>query len=264
MNSVLPLVPDVAAAPATTGAPARGRAPRATMSGVDEHARRRATPGPPRTAHQWVREQIREAIFTGTYPPGTRLVQGEIAERFGTSVTPVREAMRDLANEGLIDVDPHRAATVRAIDLDEAVEVNEMRLLLEPLAARRAAERITADELEALRATEHAMEAAPDHATWLELNRRFHLEVIEAARSPRLGDVLRTLRQISSFYLAALVRAQGGDREKSAREHGELLEALAVRDGDRAAAIMAHHLADADTLRTRLRPASDGHPDALS
>ncbi len=241
--------------------PADGARSGGTMSLVDELDRRRGTSRPPRTAHQWVREQIREAIFAGTYPPGTRLVQGEIAERFGTSVTPVREAMRDLATEGLIDVDPHRAATVRAIDLDEATEINEMRLLLEPLAARRAAVRITAEEVEALRATERAMEAAPDHTGWLELNRRFHLEVIEAARSPRLGDILRTLRQVSSFYLAALVRAQGGDREKSAREHTQLIDALEAHDGERAAAIMARHLADAHTLRTRLGPAADGPAD---
>ncbi|MFC0645216.1 GntR family transcriptional regulator [Cellulomonas phragmiteti] len=209
----------------------------------------------PVTAHVWVRERIREAIFSGVYAPGARLVQGEIADRFGTSVTPVREAMRDLANDGLIEVHPQRAATVRDVDLDEAVEINEMRLLLEPLAARRAAERITEPELAALRRAEHEMEAAPDHATWLELNRRFHLEVIAYARSPRLGEVLRNLRQISSFYLAALVRAQGGDREKSAREHRELLDAFAQHDGDRAAEVMTRHLADAHLLRERLGPA---------
>ena len=231
----------------TTGA---GRA-RGSMAAVIPLEQRRDAPV---TAHAWVRDRIREAIFSGVYPPGTRLVQGEIAERFGTSVTPVREAMRDLANEGLINVHPQRAATVREVDLDEAVEINEMRLQLEPLAARRAAQRITPEELTALRRTEQEMESAPDHATWLEVNRRFHLEVIACARSPRLGEVLHNLRQISSFYLAALVRAQGGDREKSAREHRELLDALEQGDGDRAAAIMTQHLADSDRLRTRLGP----------
>jgi DNA-binding GntR family transcriptional regulator len=234
--------------------PARDRAARASMSAVSPTDATRADA--PVTAHVWVRERIREAIFSGVYPPGARLVQGEIAERFGTSVTPVREAMRDLANDGLIEVHPQRAATVRDVDLDEAVEINEMRLVLEPLAARRAAERITDAELAALRRSEQDMEAAPDHATWLELNRRFHLEVITYARSPRLGEVLRNLRQISSFYLAALVRAQGGDREKSAREHRELLDAFAQRDGERAAQIMLRHLADAHRLRERL-----GAPD---
>jgi len=219
----------------------------------------RVSPDEPRgdgpvTAHVWVRERIREAIFSGVYAPGARLVQGEIAERFGTSVTPVREAMRDLANDGLIEVHPQRAATVREVDLEEAVEINEMRLLLEPLAARRAAERITPAELASLRRAEQAMESAGDHPTWLELNRRFHLQVIDCAHSPRLGDVLRGLRQMSSFYLAALVRAQGGDREKSAREHTALLDAFERRDGDAAAAIMAQHLADPRRLRERLTP----------
>lgn len=212
----------------------------------------RQHPDAPVTAHAWVRDRIREAIFSGVYAPGTRLVQGEIAERFGTSVTPVREAMRDLANEGLVTAPPQRAARVREVDLGEAIEINEMRLLLEPLAARRAAERITPDQLDGLRRSAQEMETAPDHATWLVLNRRFHLEVIACAGSPRLEEVLYNLRQISSFYLAALVRAQGGDRERSDQDHTELLEAFERHDGERAAEIMARHLADADRLRDRL------------
>ncbi|WP_298461594.1 GntR family transcriptional regulator [uncultured Cellulomonas sp.] len=199
-----------------------------------------------------MRDRLRVAIFDGTYPPGAKLVQTEIAGRLGTSVTPVREAMRDLIAEGLISFDPHRAATVRALDVDEAIEIHELRLALEPIAARRAAERVTADDLDGLRALEQDMERAGDHQAWLEANRAFHLAVIDAARSPQLAAILENLRQISAFYLAALVRSSGGDRARSARDHRDLVEALAAHDGDRAAAIMTAHISDPTTLRDRL------------
>lgn len=206
---------------------------------------------PLRTAHEWVRARLRDAIFTGEYPPGSRLVQTEIAEHLGTSVTPVREAMRDLVNEGLISADPHRAATVRPIDIDDAIEINELRLVLEPMAARRAAGRITPSRLDELRRLEAEMESADDN-TWLELNRRFHLTVIDAAGSPRLGAILVNLRQISTFYLAAYVRTTGVDRAKSAREHTRLIAALEAGDGELAEQVMAQHLAESGRLKAGL------------
>ena len=214
---------------------------------------RRAQDGrPARTTHEWVRTRLRSAIFAGDYPPGSKLVQTEIAEQLGISVTPVREAMRDLINEGLVDFDPHRAATVRAIDIADAIEVNELRLVLEPLAVRQAAEHITAEELETLRELEATMEATETHQDWLEANRDFHLAVIDAARSPRLAGILTNLRQISSFYLAAFARVGGVDHAKSARDHRDLIAALAAGDGDRASTIMASHLAQTDQLTAGL------------
>ena len=90
---------------------------------------------PRQTAHEWVRESLRRDILNGLYSPGDPLKQTEIAARLDVSVTPVREAMRDLATEGIVVIDPQRVARVRSLHESEAREVNEIRALLEPLAA---------------------------------------------------------------------------------------------------------------------------------
>lgn len=211
---------------------------------------------PLRTAHEWVRERLRQEIITGAYAPGSPLKQTEVAISLGTSVTPVREAMRDLAMEGLIQVDPQRVARVRRIDAEDATEINEIRLLLEPLAARRAAERATAENIDSIHAAAVAADAADNDSDWLKTNYRFHLEVIESSQSPHLIGILTNLRQISTIYLGALVRASHQIRKKSSAEHFALVEAIAARNGDAAARIMHAHLAPSHQL-AELDDASD-------
>lgn len=211
---------------------------------------------PLRTAHEWVRERLRQAIITGTYPPGTKLVQTEIAADLGISVTPVREAMRDLVNDGLIRVDPHKAARVRELDIDDALEINEIRLVLEPLAARHAAWQATAAELEAIAEYNDATQNALTDAEWLESNRHFHLAIIEASHSERMLSILSNLRQISEFYLGALVRhSDEGFRRKSLCEHNALVDAIRAGDGDEAAKTMQNHLATNEAMRDALASA---------
>lgn len=203
---------------------------------------------PLRTAHEWVRERLRADIVAGLYPPGASLKQTELAHQLGTSVTPVREAMRDLAADGLIQIDPQRVARVRSIDAAEATEINEIRLLLEPLAARRAAEHSTPDDLERIRAAALLPDAAADDTAWLLANHEFHLRIIECSRSPHLVGILTNLRQISTFHLGALVRTSQEIRRKSSSEHVALVEAVASGDGDGAARIMRSHLAPTHQL----------------
>jgi DNA-binding GntR family transcriptional regulator len=194
------------------------------------------------TAHEWVREHLRRDILSGLYRPGDPLPQTEIALRLQVSVTPVREAMRDLATEGIVVLDPQRVARVRSLDEREAREINDIRFLLEPLAARLAAENATPDAIDRIRELAAETLAADTDAAWLDSNRRFHLEVIAAADASMLAGMLGNLRQISSIYLASAVRSRGGVREKSKREHRELADAIAARDGEAAARIMQAHL----------------------
>jgi DNA-binding GntR family transcriptional regulator len=208
--------------------------------------------GPRLTSHEWVKLRLRRAIFAGAYAPGSRLVQTELAEAFQVSVTPVREAMRDLISEGLIRSDPHHAATVRELDVAEALEVNELRLMLEPFAVRRAAERITAGEIENLEQIQRNMERATDNQTWLELNNHFHLAVIDSARSPQVAGILHNLLQTSTFYFAAALRVSGGNRAKSIREHWDLIDALRAHDAELAASITAGHVSSSLELENRL------------
>lgn len=203
---------------------------------------------PLRTAHEWVRERLRQDIVAGIYPPGSPLKQTDLAAHLGTSVTPVREAMRDLAADGLIAIDPQRVARVRSVDAEDATEINEIRLLLEPLAARRAAERAAPESVEVIRRAAVTTDNAEDDAAWLQANHQFHLAVITAAQSPHLENILTNLRRISTFYLGALVRTSEQIRKKSSAEHFALVDAIAARDGDAAASIMYAHLAPSKQL----------------
>ncbi len=204
------------------------------------------------TAHEWVRDRLRRAIFTGEYAPGARLVQTDIAEQFGVSVTPVREAMRDLINEGMIRFDPHKAARVRDFQLNEAIEIHDLRLLLEPEAVRRAATRLSDSQVTELERLQDQMAGAEvDGPQWMELNHQWHDLVIEAAGAPRLAEILRNLRLVSRFYLAASLRVGGGNRDKSSSDHLEMIAAFRRRDADKAASIMRVHLPSSEEIRHR-------------
>lgn len=215
------------------------------------------------TAHEWVRERLRRAIFAGDFPPGTRLVQTDIAAQLGVSVTPVREAMRDLINEGMISFDPHKAARVREVELDEAVEIHDLRMLLESEAVRKAAPLIQPDAIDELAWLQGAMEGPDvDDTTWLELNHRWHMIVIEAANSPRLAEILSNLRLISRFYLAVSLRAGGGNRDKSSRDHWDMIEAFRQGDAATAERIMKTHMPGSDELRARVESMGSGETPA--
>ena len=195
-----------------------------------------------RTTHEWVRDNLRRAIVAGALAPGERLVQTDLAERMGVSVTPLREALRDLVGEGLVRLDPHRGATVREVDVDEAREVYELRLVLEPMAARLAAERATEEEIAAAERLQAAMDAETDPQRGLQLNQDFHLLLIDAARSPQLAGILRGLRAVSAIHLAAAAREGGYQVGTRNRDHHEILAALRRRDAEAAGRLMADHL----------------------
>lgn len=214
------------------------------------------------TAHEFVRLWLRRSIVDGSLPGGTRLVQSQIAERLEVSTTPVREAMRDLATEGLIDLDAHRGAVVRRIDAAEAQEIYDLRLLLEPEAMRRAAKHLSGDVLaEAADLQRRMEEAGNDGAVWSELNRLFHRTLVGGVRSCRLATTIRNLQDASSPFVGLTVGPDGsGDRQRTAdRDHRELLTALEEGDGDRAATIAARHLG---LTLVELEAATRGEHDA--
>lgn len=222
---------------------------------------------PRQTAHEWVRESLRRDILNGLYSPGDPLKQTEIAARLDVSVTPVREAMRDLATEGIVVIDPQRVARVRSLHESEAREVNEIRALLEPLAARLAAENASAESVASIRRLAEESAAADNDPDWLDANRRLHLAVIDSAEAPLLASILGNLRQISSIYLATAVRSQEGVREKSKLEHLALADAIERGDGAEAMRIMQSHLFSSDVMATVATEHRDGnveHRDVAS
>lgn len=195
-----------------------------------------------RTTYEFVHQTVRRAILNGDLPGGTRLVQAELADQLSVSTTPVREALRDLAKEGLIHFDPHRGAIVRELELDEVREIYELRKVLEPMALRLAAERITDAELEEAAELQEQMRTETEPGGWVELNRRFHAVFAEAAGSPRLGSILAGLGDSAAVYVGLSIKVRPAHLMSGNEDHGALLEAVRRRDGDAAAEIGLRHL----------------------
>jgi DNA-binding GntR family transcriptional regulator len=195
-----------------------------------------------RTAHEIVRKTLREAIVSGAIAPGTRLVLSDVARELNVSVTPVREAMRDLATDGLIQLDAYRGAIVRSISVEEAREVFEMRALLEPEAARRAARNLTDAQLDVLSAMQAEMDDVHDISRWVELNRHLHHLINAACGSRLLAQALERLEETATAYVAMTMRAGTDDIARANVQHHDLIAALQRRDGDRAAEEVRRHL----------------------
>ncbi|GHJ34191.1 GntR family transcriptional regulator [Streptomyces hygroscopicus subsp. sporocinereus] len=195
-----------------------------------------------RTAHETVVEALRHAILSGELPGGTRLVQSELAGRLGLSITPVREAIRQLATEGLIQLDSYRGAVVLTPAEEEMREVYDLLLTLTPMAARRAAERITEVELEQARSLAREMARTEDVAGWVLLHRRFHLVLYGAARSPRLLSIVTSLSDAAAPQIALSLREDASSRPWIDAGHAHLVDSFASRDPQRAVEAMLDHL----------------------
>ncbi len=195
-----------------------------------------------RTAHESVTEALRLAILGGVLPAGSRLVQADLAAQFGVSNTPVREAMRELSVEGLIRFDPYRGAVVRTPTLDEVREVYEIRLLLEPVAMRKAASKITQVELEQAWSVQREMVNAEDVGTWVLLNRRFHGTLITASASPRLAEIIGSLEDTATSQVALSIKADSRRMHDGNKEHEEMLRAFEQHDEDKLVKLVIQHL----------------------
>ncbi|MFJ3804370.1 GntR family transcriptional regulator [Streptomyces sp. NPDC090088] len=199
-------------------------------------------------------DAIRSLILNGPLPPGFRLRESMLAEQIGVSRTPIREALSRLASEGLVEVRPNRGAVVRAVPPSETKDVTGIRATLEGMAARAAAERITADQLadlEKLDAKMHQLASSPSGENLDELaviNGRFHEIVSSAARNPTLQSTLQTFRLLPlarrTFQHYDPVRLC-----RSMSSHSELVEALRSRNADWAEAVTQAHIWSAAEVR---------------
>ena len=195
-----------------------------------------------RTAHELVRDSLRRAILSGTLAGGTRLVQADIATSLDVSTTPVREALRDLATEGLIRLDAHRGAIVHSPDSAEVRDLYEVRKILEAEAIRRATETISEDDMAQARQLHQRMQRERDPLAWADLNRRFHAILVDAAGSPRLSAMLAQLRDAAAVYVALSLNVEPGQLNAGNHGHAELLDAMARRDAQAAADLAVAHL----------------------
>ncbi|MFF9019827.1 GntR family transcriptional regulator [Streptomyces eurythermus] len=191
-----------------------------------------------------VADALRAALIAGELRPGEVYSAPSLAARFGVSATPVREAMLDLAKEGLVDTVPNKGFRVTVVSDRQLDEYTQIRALIEiptVVALARTADRVS---LEALRPAAREIvqaAAAGDLIAYVEADTRFHLGLLALAGNAHLVEVVADLRKRSRLYgLTALARA--GRLLASAEEHLELLDALLERDEQAVDAIMTRHL----------------------
>jgi len=212
-----------------------------------EAVRPRRAPARPRAGngHATLNEQayrrIRQGIQNGTLGRGAALSEGSLARHLGISRTPVREALKRLAVEGLVEVFPRRGTFVSVPDMDAVREIFQVREAVEGLAARLAAPRHDASELAALRARLEAARRARDAETVFALGREFHEWIIRQAGNRRLTEYLNTLQSQIHAVVTMGTRLQG-QMERSADEYRAIMDALRRRDGDAAEAAMRRHI----------------------
>lgn len=195
-----------------------------------------------RTAHEFVRDSLRRAILRGDLGGGARLIQADLATTLNVSTTPVREALRDLATEGLITLDRHRGGVVRELNWADMEEIRTIRRQLEPLALRLVVEHMTDEELDRADRLRVRMAKERDLGNWVELNSAFHFIVHDATRSKRLAAILRRFEESSALYVAQAQRWHPEIRRRADADHQELIKAVRARDVDRAIHVMSGHV----------------------
>lgn len=190
-----------------------------------------------------IRARLREAIDTGRLPPGQRLPEERVATAMSVSRARVREALSQLALEGLIDLRVNRGAFVARPSVDEARHICEARMVAERAMARLAAERATASHLAQMRRLLKAEQAAwdkDDFSVAVGLSRDFHRTVAEAAGNPVLAEILSNL--LSRSALTQAVYVARGRAGCLCDDHYSLLDAFEARDADRAETVMIAHI----------------------
>jgi DNA-binding GntR family transcriptional regulator len=209
--------------------------------------------------------QVRELILTGELSPGTVLPQASLAATIGMSTTPLREALRRLAQEGLVDLDAHRDARVRPLDATEARDLLELRRTLDPMAAGLAAERRTDEDLAAAEAALTGLEGLPEDPTrsQLEGHRRFHAAIHRASHNALFIEILDGLWVKTDRYRRHALAAGRTYEERGARtaEHRMLLEAVRAGDAAAAADLTRRHVETSLGARSAGRLAEQDHPD---
>lgn len=223
------------------------------MSASDQFVRRASRKLKPAEAEQTPRlspyEQLKGAILSGEFAPGQPLVENTLAAWCQTSRTPVREALRRLEQDGLID-SSDRGLVVRKRSPEEILDIYETRIVLEAAVARVAAERRTEHDIRLMRLLWQKF-GENSGSDMVEANRQFHRAVWKASHNKSLLDLLERLSLHLARYPETTLRAPG--RWQTAhRQHKQLVDAIEKRDGDAAHAVALRHFTDARDIRLEL------------
>jgi DNA-binding GntR family transcriptional regulator len=205
------------------------------------------------TIAEQIAAALRHEIITGQFAAGTRLRQVEIAQRFGVSTTPVREAFGLLQSDGLVQIDTHRGVTVFLPTIQDLIEHYEIRMALEMLAAEKAAEHFKAQDAPPLIAILDEMRDTRDAARYVALNQQFHLSLYSLPGRTRLVTMIEELRNASIAYNHLYAAADvPKDAQRLDTEHREILAACQAGDPVRAANAVRHHLQQTIAQVTKL------------
>lgn len=205
-----------------------------------------------------VADELREAILRGTYPPGTRLRQEELAGQYGASRVPVREALRLLESEGLVTTVANAGAWIARLSLQECVELYQVRERIEPLLLRYSMPELSEGQIDRLAELADTMARTTDVEHFLELDREFHLGSYAGAGTTFLGPTVQRLWNTTQHYRRAFTRLLDDESNRIVHdEHHMLVAAIRERDSDDAERILLGHI-----RRTRRQLAR--HPEVFS
>lgn len=198
------------------------------------------------TKSDYAYRQVRDRILSGDLQPGAVIQQRELAGRIGISTTPLREALRRLKSEGLVELDAHRDARISPLRTEEGRDLLEMRLSLDPLAAGLAAQRRTNADIQVIRAAHAGLEPLPTHPSVQQLvaHRNFHAAIYRASHNDLLIDALEGLWDKADRYRRLALQTDRGQeaRDHKAKEHEMLVDLIAAGDSDAAANLMRAHI----------------------
>ncbi|RMG58718.1 MAG: GntR family transcriptional regulator [Deltaproteobacteria bacterium] len=187
--------------------------------------------------HQTLRERIvdtiREAIINGILKPGTKISEPELAERFGISRTPIREALRQLESEGFITVIPRKGAVVSKLSRKDVEEFYELKSILEGYAARKAVEKITDEDISHMENVNRQLEKLTqkgDLRKAYELHNEFHDAFVRICGNEKLYRIIQNL--VRQFQRFRMILSVPGKIEGSIEQHWQIIDAFKKRDPD--------------------------------
>lgn len=195
------------------------------------------------TISQDIYHDIKEGILNQVYAPEEHLVERKLAECYGVSKTPVREALTRLEKEGLVSFRSLKGATVRRMELSDILSVLDVREYLEGLAAKKAAEQGTALQTVELRnLLEESQLVVDDPATFRVFDRQFHTKILEMSRNPILSDLGERLANLFRLILNTTMTLPSRGPRAALQEHWEIFQAIGSKEGAKAEMVSRHHI----------------------
>lgn len=204
---------------------------------------------------------LRKAILQGDFEPGERLIQEELATSLGVSRMPVREALRKLETEGLIELVPHRGAVVKLLDIEDIKEIYELRSNLEEMAVSKSVEGLSVDDILELEQLTQLMKKSEGADEFVEANIEFHRILIKHCPWNRLVSFIETLWNGFPQQTPHMVPRQV---EISNKEHDDILQAVKEKDSSKAGRLISGHIKrTGDALVVNLQEPKNKQDDLL-